>query len=61
MSVFKVLMIKYFFISLLILPQLLCAQQHLTANKKLVVASVEKHQQDLIKLSEQIPSSSPRL
>ncbi len=46
---------KRFFLPLLFLPHLLSAQQkNSSANKNAVLASVEKHQQELIKLSDQI-------
>ena len=46
---------KLFFLPLLFLPQLLSAQQKISsANKNAVLASVEKHQQELIRLSDQI-------
>ena len=46
---------KYLLFSLLFLSQLLIAQKtNSSANKKAVLASVEKHQQELISLSDQI-------
>ncbi len=45
---------KLFFLPLLFLSQLLFAQKLSTANKNAVLASVEKHQQELIKLSDQV-------
>ena len=45
---------KLFFLLLLFLSQILLAQKLTTANKNAVLASVEKHQQELIKLSDQV-------
>lgn len=45
---------KLLFLSLLFVTQLLFAQKLTTANKNAVLASVEKHQQELISLSDQI-------